>query len=139
MSASSEIAADAWKDIIVIQAKDSRLGMYVMGQAFFSAALMEAFKPRSIESVALVAHADSVLGPIFRSYDRMRVVLCPEVVMIRARMRFLVKNDSAPEKLLSETELFSLIENGKINNTTPCRRSDEEQWSTVAEQLLIPV
>ena len=67
----------AGKDIFVIQAKDSRLGMYVMGQAFFSAKLMEAFKPRSIESVALVAHDDSVLGPIFRSHNRMRVEVCP--------------------------------------------------------------
>ncbi|MBA2436350.1 MAG: hypothetical protein H0V54_14940 [Chthoniobacterales bacterium] len=128
----------AGKDIMIIQAKDSRLGMWVMGQAFFSAALMEAFKPRSIESIALVAHDDSVLGPIFRSHDRMRVVVCPGEVMLRARMRFSVKKDGIPQKPFSETEIFGLVEKGKIDRSTPCRRSDEEQWSTVAEQLLVP-
>jgi hypothetical protein len=32
------------KDIIVVQTKASRLGMYLMGQAFFSAQLMQRFK-----------------------------------------------------------------------------------------------
>ncbi|MEO5753171.1 MAG: hypothetical protein ABIR38_00500 [Chthoniobacterales bacterium] len=128
----------AEKDIIVVQAKDSRLGMYVMGQAFFSAKLMEAFNPRSIESIALVAHDDSVLGPIFRSLDRMRVVVCPEEVMIRARMRFFVRKEGIPEKPFSETELLRCIEHGQVEHSTPCRRSDEEEWSTVAELLLAP-
>lgn len=126
----------AGKDIIVIQAKDGRLGMFIMGQAFFSAALLEAFKPRSIESIALVAHDDSVLGPIFRSHDRMRVVVCPEQIMIRARMRFFVKKDGVPEKPFSETKLLRRIEHGQVEHSTPCRRSDEEEWSTVAELLL---
>jgi hypothetical protein len=42
--------------------------MYLMGQAFFSAQLMQAFKPRSVESVALVAKDDSVLRPLFVKY-----------------------------------------------------------------------
>ncbi len=126
----------AGKDIIVIQAKDSRLGMYVMGQTFFSATLMETFKPRSIESIALVAHDDSVLGPIFRSHDRMRVVVCPEEVMIRARMRFFVRKEGISEGPFSETELLRRVEDGQVEHSTPCRRSDEEEWSTVAELLL---
>ena len=126
----------AGKDIIIIQAKDSRLGMYVMGQAFFSATLMEAFHPRSIESIALVAHDDSVLGPIFRGYDRMRMVICPEEVMLRARMRFVVEKDDIPEKAFSETELKRLVEQGRIEPSTPCRSSRDEHWTTVAEVLL---
>lgn len=36
------------QDIIVVQAKRGRLGMYLMGQALFSAELMKKFKPSSI-------------------------------------------------------------------------------------------
>ena len=65
------------KDIIVVQTKAERLGMYLMGQAFFSARLMERFKPRSIVSVALVRESDTVLGPLFEEYPNMKVVVCP--------------------------------------------------------------
>jgi len=65
------------RDIIVVQTKDSRLGMYLMGQAFFSAHLMMQFKPRTIISVALCRKNDAVLGPIFESYPNMKVVECP--------------------------------------------------------------
>jgi hypothetical protein len=73
------------KDVIVVQTKASRLGMYLMGQAFFSAQLMQKFGPRSVESVALVAQYDDVLGPLFEQYPGMRVVVCPpEVSALRA-------------------------------------------------------
>lgn len=65
------------KDIIVVQAKDRRLGMTLMGQAFFSAQLMMKFKPRTIQSVALCREYDTVLGPMFESYPNMKVVICP--------------------------------------------------------------
>src|SRR5215208_3666378 len=56
------------RHIIVIQAKASRLGMYLLGQAYFSAHLLSRFRPRSITSVALCKQSDSVLAPIFESY-----------------------------------------------------------------------
>jgi hypothetical protein len=65
------------KDIVVVQAKAKRLGMYLMGQAFFSAELLKRFNPRSIESVAIVTKDDAVLRPIFEKYEGMRVVVCP--------------------------------------------------------------
>jgi hypothetical protein len=68
------------RDIIIVQAKAMRLGMSLMGQAFFSVELMKRFKPRSIESVALVSKDDAVLRPIFESYPGMRVVVCPASV-----------------------------------------------------------
>lgn len=68
------------QDIIVVQAKASRLGMYLMGQAFFSAQLMQSFSPRSVESVALVLRDDEVLRPLFEQYAGMRVVVCPAAV-----------------------------------------------------------
>ncbi len=63
------------KDIIVVQTKAERLGMYLMGQVFFSAQLMKRFRPRSIESVALVAQDDAVLRPLLERYKGMRVVV----------------------------------------------------------------
>jgi hypothetical protein len=61
------------KDIIVVQTKASRLGMSLMGQAFFSAELMKRFKPSSILSVALCLKDDCVLRSIFESYPNMKV------------------------------------------------------------------
>jgi len=72
----SEISIEG-QDIIVIQSKAQRLGMYLMGQAFFSAQLMQRFKPRSVESIALVSEDDNVLRPLFEQYPGMRVVVCP--------------------------------------------------------------
>lgn len=64
-------------DVIVVQTKAERLGMYLMGQAFFSAQLIREFNPRSVVSVALCSRNDSVLGPLFEQYQDMRVVVCP--------------------------------------------------------------
>jgi hypothetical protein len=65
------------QDVVVVQTKNERLGMYLMGQAFFSAQLMQRFRPRSVEAVALVAQDDDVLRPLFEQYPGMRVVVCP--------------------------------------------------------------
>ncbi len=70
----------AEQDIIIVQTKDSRLGMYLMGQAFFSLHLMIKFKPRTIHAVALCRENDAVLGPIFESYPNMKVVTWPNSV-----------------------------------------------------------
>jgi hypothetical protein len=64
------------KDIIVIQAKASRLGMYLLGQAVFSARLMERFHPASIRSVAICTKGDAVLEPLAREYG-VEVVIYP--------------------------------------------------------------
>ncbi len=66
------------KDIIVVQTKASRLGMYLMGQVFFSAQLIEKFSPRSILSVALCSRDDEVLRPLLEQYPGMEVVIYPE-------------------------------------------------------------
>jgi len=42
------------KDIVVVQTKNSRLGMYLMGQTVFSAELMRRFRPRSIDVVSRI-------------------------------------------------------------------------------------
>lgn len=74
----SEVSLDG-KDIIVVQTKAGRLGMYLMGQALFSAQLIQRFKPRSVVSVALCRQDDAVLRPLFEQYPHMKVVVCPLV------------------------------------------------------------
>ncbi len=67
------------RDVIVVQTKAERLGMPLMGQAFFSAQLIRAFGPRSVVSVALCNRDDSVLRPLFEQYLDMQVVICPSL------------------------------------------------------------
>lgn len=65
------------KDIICIQTKAKRIGMYLMGQAFFSIELLKRYNPRSIKSVAICSKADSVLEPICKKYG-IEVVVIPD-------------------------------------------------------------
>ncbi len=68
------------KDVTVIQAKANRLGMYLMGQAFFSAALIRKLNPKTIKSVALCKHDDAVMRELLERHDGMEVVICPPEV-----------------------------------------------------------
>jgi hypothetical protein len=70
------------RDVIVVQTKANRLGMYLMGQAFFSAQLIRRHAPRSVESVALCGEDDSALRPLLEQYEGMRVVVCPREVFL---------------------------------------------------------
>ena len=52
-------------DLVIVQAKANRLGMYLIGQAYFSRELIQRrFKPRSVRTVALCVLDDAVLRPI---------------------------------------------------------------------------
>ena len=52
-------------DIVVVQTNAHRLGMYLLGQAFFSRELIkDRFAPRSIRTIALCARDDAILHPI---------------------------------------------------------------------------
>ena len=57
------------KDIVVIQTKVNRLGMYLMGQAFFSRELMKTFKPKSIKTVAICGKDDKVMRDLCKEFD----------------------------------------------------------------------
>lgn len=56
------------KDIIVVQTKANRLGMYLLGQAVFSKELMKPLKPKNIRTVAICIKGDNVLEPIASEY-----------------------------------------------------------------------
>ena len=57
------------KDIVVIQTKVNRLGMYLMGQAFFSRELIKIFKPKSIRTVAICGKDDKVMRDLCKEFD----------------------------------------------------------------------
>ena len=65
------------KDVIVVQTKAGRLGMYLMGQTVFSLELMKRFKPkpRSVKAVALCTENDSALEPLLKKYKNIKVVV----------------------------------------------------------------
>ena len=64
------------KDIIAVQTKASRLGMYLMGQVFFSEQLLRKYhNPKSILSVALCMKDDVVLRPMLEKYPNIKVVI----------------------------------------------------------------
>ena len=46
------------KDLIIVQTKPGRLGMYLMGQAYFSREIMRRYSPRSLRTVALCGAHD---------------------------------------------------------------------------------
>lgn len=66
------------QDIVVIQTKASRLGMYLMGQAIFSTELMKRFNPRSIRTVAICTQDDSVLRPLCKKAGIEVIVFDPK-------------------------------------------------------------
>jgi hypothetical protein len=61
------------KDVIVVQAKAERLGMYLMGQGVFSAELIKRFKPKSVKSVILCSNGDATLLPLLASFANVTV------------------------------------------------------------------
>jgi len=65
------------RDVICIQTKQSRLGMYLMGQAFFSAELLKRYFPKSIKKVLICGKDDEVLNPICKQFD-LDIVVIPE-------------------------------------------------------------
>lgn len=68
------------KDVIVIQTKNSRLGMCLMGQTLFSMQLVMELHPCRVESIALCAKNDDKLRPMLEQYPGCKVVVCPEIV-----------------------------------------------------------
>jgi len=65
------------KDIICIQTKKNRLGMSVMGQAFFTRELLRQHQPKTIKSVIICSKDDAVLNKICKRH-KLEVVLINE-------------------------------------------------------------
>ena len=66
------------KDVIAVQTKDSRLGMYLLGQALFTRALLMRYcGARSVRTVALCTKDDAALNPIATEMGIEVVVMDP--------------------------------------------------------------
>jgi len=66
------------QDVILVQTKTGRLGMYLMGQVVFSQRLMYLnYEPSRVRSVALCERDDDVLRPMLEAYDDIEVVIAP--------------------------------------------------------------
>ena len=63
------------RDVIVIQTKVNRLGMYLMGQCLFSRDLMLKLGVKSVRSVALCTEDDVVLRPLLEAHQGCEVVV----------------------------------------------------------------
>ena len=57
------------KDVIILQTKASRLGMNLMGQAFFSRELIRPFNPKSIKTVAICTEDDTEMRTLCGQFD----------------------------------------------------------------------
>jgi hypothetical protein len=63
------------RDVIVIQTKAKRLGMYLMGQCLFSRDLVLQLGAKSVRSVALCTKDDAVLRPLLEAHEGCEVVV----------------------------------------------------------------
>ena len=68
----------AGHDLIVLNACTGGLTLELMGRAYFSARLLDGFRPQSLYSVALVLRDDPVLRPLLEETRTMKVVVCPD-------------------------------------------------------------
>jgi hypothetical protein len=64
-------------DVMVIQTKAKRLGMYLLGQTVFSLELVLRLQPKSARAVALCSQDDSVMRFLLESRQDCSVVVCP--------------------------------------------------------------
>lgn len=65
------------KDVIVIQTKSGRLGMYLLGQAYFSKALIRQHNPKSIRVVAICGKSDLAMEELALQ-ENIEVIVIPE-------------------------------------------------------------
>ena len=61
------------RNVIVVQTKASRMGMYLMGQALFSARLALACGAKSVRAILLCTAPDSVLLPLLKDFPEVEV------------------------------------------------------------------
>ena len=75
---SDDVTRDiAGKDVMVIQSKNKRLGMYLMGQALFSRELILKKKPKSVRSVAVCRKDDKIMRELLEAHPEIEVAFCP--------------------------------------------------------------
>ena len=73
------------KDVVVIQSKNKRLGMYLMGQALFSLQLILAKGAKSVRSDAVCRKDDKVMRPMLEAHPGLEVAFCPAEIRAEER------------------------------------------------------
>ena len=69
----------AGRNVILVQTKARRLGMYLMGQAVFSARLAKKLGAKSVRSILLCTKSDSTLLPLLlEEFPEVEVWICDE-------------------------------------------------------------
>ena len=61
------------RNVVVVQTKASRLGMYLMGQGVFSAGLVKAQGAQSVRSVMIATRSDDALLPLLGRFEGIEV------------------------------------------------------------------
>jgi len=68
-------------DLICVQTKNRRVGMHLLGQAFFSMKLLEMKNPKSILSIALCTQTDSYMEKIIEDIPNLKIqVINPDTL-----------------------------------------------------------
>ncbi len=65
------------RDVVAIQTKSTRLGMYLMGQAYFTREILKRFNPKSIKTVAICGKGDTEMEALCKK-ENVEVVIIPE-------------------------------------------------------------
>ncbi len=65
------------RDVVAIQTKSTRLGMYLMGQAYFTREILKRFNPKSIKTVAICGKGDTEMEALCKK-ENIEVVIIPE-------------------------------------------------------------
>lgn len=73
------------QDVVVIQSKNKRLGMYLMGQALFSRDLILAKGAQSVRSVAVCRKDDKVMRPLLLAHRDIEIHICPPEIRTEER------------------------------------------------------
>lgn len=68
------------KDVVVIQSKNKRLGMYLMGQVVFSRELLLKKGAKSVRSIAVCRKDDKVMRELLEAHPDIKVAFCPAEV-----------------------------------------------------------
>lgn len=65
------------KEVIVIQAKAQRIGMPLLGQAYFSKLIVERHNPKSVRSVAICGRDDEIMQELSKTHG-IEIVVIPD-------------------------------------------------------------
>jgi hypothetical protein len=74
-------------NVVVVQTKAGRMGMYLMGQAVFSARLAVASGAACVRSILLCRRSDSALLPLLKDFPEVEVWLFDDASLSCKRVR----------------------------------------------------